>query len=93
MCNVNKIHRTAIHSLSFKHIITSKYIQQNQDFSSSTDYNYNFNCIILQLQLRKLQLQLQLQLLQIIKTITTIKPTMITTTKQTIQIQLHADHR
>jgi len=30
--------------------------------------------------------------LQIIKTITTIKPTM-TTTKQTIQIQLHADHR
>ena len=47
----------------------------------------------LELQLRKLQLQLQLQLLQIIKTITTIKPTMITTTKQTIQIQLHADHR
>ena len=84
MCNVNKIHRTVIHSLSFKHINTSR------NFSSSTDYNYNLNYIILQLQLRKLQqLQLQLQLLQIIQT---IKPTMTTTTKQTIQIQLHADH-
>ena len=96
MCYVNKLHRTAIHSLSFKHINTSKYvhicIQQNQYFSSTTfDYNYNFNYKILQLQLRKLQLQLLL--LQIIQTITTIKPTMTTASKQTIQVQLHADHR
>ena len=41
MCNVNKIHRTAIHSLSSKHINTSKYIQQNQDFSTSSIQSHN----------------------------------------------------